>query len=452
MKNLERVSSRGILVLVLALGVHAVFCLSLHYHFLNSLFYVTSHAKGQAGPFFGIYQAGVNLRCGESIYGSDNYCAPTNVVVPYYHFYRYLPFASYVSSVVSKVLKPWPAYWLWVVINEVFLAICVLLTLRLKAAYGGAAVAVSAFWLLYSPMYVELYMGQFCFTMTFLMFLLLYPYIKQGAYAARGTDAESPSVSERASTRLSALFAISWILTLLIKSFTILYTFTFFRIGKKKLAIAGIAVAAATSVPYFMRHAHDLRWFLHLNLQPLPPRLTGGCFGFSGFMRDVCSNALPFVGTNMLRIGTLDIAPRNIPLMILAASIILMTFFITIRQKKVDPLGNISLWTLTFFLIFKDVWEYHYVILIPLFVAYYLQTRSRFILALFIILAVPTPFVFYDIAASEDPQAYWSTSLSLLHHSFKAVPTFLLYLWVVKRELKRLTPSRATETIEATAP
>jgi len=97
----------------------------------------------------------------------------------------------------------------------------------------------------------------------------------------------------------------------------------------------------------------------------------------------------------MLRIGTLDIAPRNIPLMIIAASIILPTFFITIRQKKVDPLGNISLWTLTFFLIFKDVWEYHYVILIPLFVAYYLQTRSRFILALFIILADTFCFLRY---------------------------------------------------------
>jgi len=76
-------------------------------------------------------------------------------------------------------------------------------------------------------MCVELYTGQFCFTMTFLMFLLLYPYIKQGADAAHGTDAGSPPVSERTSTRLSALFSISWIMTLLIKSFTILYTFKF---------------------------------------------------------------------------------------------------------------------------------------------------------------------------------------------------------------------------------
>jgi hypothetical protein len=58
----------------------------------------TSRALEQAGPFFGIDQAGVNLRCAESIDASDDYCAPNSAVVPDYHLYRYLPFASYVSS------------------------------------------------------------------------------------------------------------------------------------------------------------------------------------------------------------------------------------------------------------------------------------------------------------------------------------------------------------------
>jgi hypothetical protein len=452
MKKTERLSRRSITILILALGVNAVFCLSLHYHFLNPLFYITSHAKGQGGPFFGIYQAGVNLRCGDSIYGCDSYSAPRNVVVPYYHFYRYLPFASYVSSVVSKVLKPWPAYWLWVVTNEILLGICILFTMRLRAVYGTAAVAVSAFWLLYSPMYIELYLGQFCFTMTCCMFFLLYPYIKQRSPSPNGGQVAA-SVSQRpTSSRLSALASVSWIMTVLIKSFTILYTFTFFKIGKRKLAIAGIAVAAVTSAPYFLRHAQDLRYFLHLNLQPLPPHLTGGCFGFSGLMRDVCNDALPFLSVNVLRFKFFDVAVRNIPLMALAASITLTTLFITLKQKTIDPLANITLWTLTFFLIFKDIWEYHYVMLIPLFVAYYLQTRSKFLLTLFIVLALPTPFIFYDVAASEDPQAFWSVPLSLLHHSFKAIPTFLFYLWVVKRELGRTGLMRGAETLEEEAP
>jgi hypothetical protein len=56
------------------------------------------------------------------------------------------------------------------------------------------------------------------------------------------------------------------------------------------------------------------------------------------------------------------------------------------------------------------------------------------------------------IVRMDAPQAHRSTSVSLLHHSFKAVPTFLFYLRGVKRELKRMATSRVPKTIEATAP
>jgi hypothetical protein len=449
MKLAPREYSRGITLLFIAVCVHAVFCLSLRYHFLDPLFYITTHSKGQGGPFFGVYQAGVNLMHGESIYGSDNYSSPTHVVVPYYHFYRYLPFVSYLSGILSKVVKPWPAYWGWVLMNEILLAVCIVLTLRLRKTFGAVAVAVAAFWLLYSPMYVELYMGQFCLTMTFFIFLILYPFMRRPAHAS---DAPVPSPSPRAHHRLARtirvpawLSSVPWIATVLIKSFTILYAPTFVRLGKKRLALTGVSAAVITSAPYFFIHRQDLRWFFHLNLQPLPPRLIGGCFGFTGLARNFFNSTMPFLGTNMIRMGSFDIFPRNIPLMALAAAIIFTTFYITVRQKKLDPVGNITLWTLTFFLVFKDIWEYHYVILIPLFIALYLETRSKYLLVLFIVLAIPTPFVFYDIPASEDPQLFWSTPLSLMHHSFKAVPTFLFYIWVVRREWRRMSPARAPQ-------
>ena len=80
------------IALYIAIGVHIVLCLSLHYEFLNPLFYITTHAKGQGGAFFGIYQAGVNLFNGESIYANSSYNPPKEVVVPFYHFYRYCTF------------------------------------------------------------------------------------------------------------------------------------------------------------------------------------------------------------------------------------------------------------------------------------------------------------------------------------------------------------------------
>lgn len=467
------------ILMAIAIGVHVTFCLSLHYKFLNPLFYIATHAKGQGGCFFGIYQAGVNLLNGESIYGCETYRTPKELAVPFYHFYRYLPFTSYVSSVFAKVLRPWQAYWVWIVINEIILAACILITVRLRDRFGRAAIVAASFWLLFSPFYAELYMGQFCFMMTFFIFLILYPYLRrtvpQGSNP--GTNAEAATASnpgtgdtmqhnnsqnpgasaDRGICRASAsgplpprnddsqhgagrprgrVASLCWVLSVLLKSFTALYTLTLFRIGKKKLAITGIAAAILTSVPYFLKHPQDFRWFLQLNFQPIPSYSVGGCLGFCSLLRDMSDRLLSSVSTQGINLSFFDISLRNIPLVIILAAIFITTFIITVCKRTIDPLSNITLWTLTFFLVFKDIWEYHYVMLIPLFVGFYLQTRSKFILVLFILVAAPTPFFLYDLPANAHPQAYWSTPLSIMHHSLKSVPTLLFYLWIVRRELR----------------
>jgi len=427
-----------IVLVVLAVAVHVTFCLSLHYHFLNPLFYITVHSRGQGGPFFGIYQAGVNLLNGDSIYSSERHNPPRNVEVPYYHFYRYLPFVSYISSVVSRILSPWQAYWTWVAINEILLGICIFLTLKLRHIYSTRAIIASTFWLFFSPLYIEFYMGQFSFIMTFFILLLLYPYLKgKYEYAVWGERAH-PAVGKTEENRFPIAAAAGWIASILVKSFTFLYTFTFLKMGKKKLATAGILAVALTSIPYFMLRPGDLKWFLHLNFQPLPPTLTGGCFGFLGFMRDISQRLFPQGVATRINIGPVDIAPANIPLVLFALIIISITIYLTFRRSRIDILNNIALWTLAFFLIFKDIWEYHYVMLLPIFVAYYLKTGSRFVLLVFILIALPTPFVLYDVPGVENPQVYWSTPLSILHHSFKAIPTLALFIWVAAREFKSL--------------
>ena len=479
MKLFSRGSARIAILMAIAIGVHVTICLSLHYQFLNPLFYISTHAKGQGGCFFGIYQAGVNLMNGESIYGCETYRTPTELAVPFYHFYRYLPFTSYVSSVFTKVLGPWQAYWFWIVINEIILAACILLTLRLRDRFGRTAIVVATFWLLFSPFYVELYMGQFCFVMAFFIFLILYPYLRGTApqksnagLLAEAVTASNPNgyniiaqaraydpgagadhgicrdsapgtlpprnhQAQHGSGRSHGWVApLCWVLSVLLKSFTALYSLTLFRIGKKKLALAGIAAVILTSAPYFAMHPQDLRWFLHLNFQPLPSYSVGGCLGFCSLLRDMSDRLLASVSMQGINLGFFDISARNVPIALILAAIFITTFLITIRKRTIDPLSNITLWTLTFFLVFKDIWEYHYVMLLPLFVGFYLQTRSKYLLVLFILLAVPTPFFLYDIPTSEHPQVYWSTPLSIMHHSFKAVPTLLFYLWVVRRELR----------------
>jgi hypothetical protein len=483
------INRKSIVLLVAALAVHAVFCVSLHYQFLNPLFYITTHAKGQGGPFFGIYQAGVNLSNGESIYACEGYRPPTEVAVPYYHFYRYLPFCSFVSSVVARFMDPWKAYWTWIVINELLLAACVILTFRLRRVYGPVAVVVAAFWLLFSPLYIELYMGQFCFTMTVFIFLVLYPYLRQGpspvsnvraserphadgvaaamqdggtGHATEipvltmcredGTEVEGERASpHRASNRRSLtrnahvnlVAGVCWILSILLKSFTAIYSMPLLKMGKKKLVLAGALITVLTSLPYFLLHPQDFKWFLHLNFQPLPGHITGGALGFNPFLRDISERLIPVFSMGRLQLGFFDIAYTSLPTAALLLAILLCTIFLTLRRKRIDPLASITLWTLTFFLIFKDIWEYHYVMLIPLFVGYYLKTRSKYLLVLFILIAVPTPFLIFDVPGSNNPQALWSTPQSLLQHSIKAIPTLLFYLWVVKREIREMAGLKA---------
>ncbi len=432
MKLTSRIPSRYILLLFVALSVHAVFCLSLYYHFLNPLFYISTHSKGQGSCFFGIYQSGVNLTNGESIYGCDNYQKPSRLVVPSYHHYRYLPFTSYVSSIVSRIAGPWQAYWIWIAVNEILLAACIIMTLKLRRSYGLPAVAASALWLLFSPFYVELYMGQFCFTMTFFIFLLLYPYLKKEASETSRQHMTNDAPASGWS------FSVSWILSVLIKSFTVLYSVPLMKMGKKKLAFAGIAVALATSLPYFLLRPQDFKWFLNLNFRPLPAYTAGGYFGFSTLLKEFGKVIMGGGGNSSLNMGLFDITASNIPIILFLGSITGLTFYITIMKKKIDPLGSIALWTLTFFLVFKDIWEYHYVMLLPFFVGYYLRTGSKYLLLLFMLIAVPTPFFFYDIPSATDPQAYWSAPLIILHHSFKAIPTLLFYFWIVRREMKGL--------------
>lgn len=461
--------------------------MSLHYQFLNPFFYITTHAKGQGGPFFGVYQAGINLNNRESIYGCEGYRAPSEVAVPYYHFYRYLPFCSLLSSIASRFFTPWQAYWIWITVNEILLAACIILTLRLRRVFGPAAIAVASFWLIFSPLYIELYMGQFCFTMSFFIFLLLYPYLKEmrsapggadphgaiaggiatmtnggnrnahantrpefqrsgdGVYAGdvgcAGSGSRSTSPLKRKITHL--IPGICWIISVLVKNFTALYSLPLIRMGRKKLVLAGAIVAAVTSIPYFVWQPNDFNWFLRLNFQPLPSNITGGALGFNPLLMDITDRLIPIFSLERLDLGLFDIAYMSMPAVCILLAIILITILLTARKKPVDPLSSITLWTLTFFLVFKDIWEYHYVMLIPLFIGFYLKTRSNYLLVLFFLLAVPTPFYLFDIPGSTNPQELWTTPQSLLQHSFKALPTFLFYVWVAKREIRDLAGLKA---------
>jgi len=101
------------------------------------------------------------------------------------------------------------------------------------------------------------------------------------------------------------------------------------------------------------------------------------------------------------------------------------------RYQPRQPVQIIALWICTFFLIYKDIWEHHYVFLLPIFIALYAQSFSPKLLWLLAFIALPTPFIFIDIESGSygaiDPEREWAIGTSLLYRSSKLLP--LAYLW-----------------------
>jgi hypothetical protein len=58
------------------------------------------------------------------------------------------------------------------------------------------------------------------------------------------------------------------------------------------------------------------------------------------------------------------------------------------------------------------------------------------LLWLYAVLALPTPFVFFDVTpgiyGAIDPERTWSIGVSLLYRSTKLVPSLVLWLWILR--------------------
>ena len=77
----------------------------------------------------------------------------------------------------------------------------------------------------------------------------------------------------------------------------------------------------------------------------------------------------------------------------------------------------------TFFLLYKDVWEHHYVFLQPVLVGLYAHSRFPKLLWIFAFIALPTPFVLFDIEPGVygpiDPERTWEPAVSIAYRSYQ---------------------------------
>lgn len=417
------------------------------------------------------------------MYDSEAYRHEAPLRVPFYYYYRYLPPTAYLSGLAALVIPPWPAYWTWVILCEGILFALVVSTLRQREWPLGRRQVVAALWLGAFPFYLEQVMGQFSIVMAaFLWMLWRYDPARTEAAArstadsATGASARHPNSGPHSSTwsrspgalaslreilrrwttyRWSAdttgrpLQFLAWVGSLSLKSFSALLAVPYLRDRRLKTVLYGVAATVLLSAPYFLARPGDLREFVRLNFTPFTPALHKGSFGFHNLLRDLLFRIDVPALTALHPVGPLQFNALGGLLLLAFAVIGLVALWTSLRllDHPNRTALDLALWTTAFFLVFKSVWEYHYVMLLPAVAAIYLTTGSRFVLALGLLFVLPTLYGVAPALAGIDktaPIESWPAWLAALHLSVKSLPTLALFGLCVREAGRRPTGTRSS--------
>jgi len=392
-------------LLGLGAAVHLLFLLSLRLGWLNPLFNDTMHRFGPGGDFFSIYAAGVKGRAGESVYTIGGHVE----AVPYAYAFRYAPLVAYTVGAALSCLPAIAAYAVWLIGCELALLRNIRLTLAMAPDKRTGCVAASL-WLLFTPYYLELFVGQFTFITASLVFWAYLGWREPSRGAARKAD-------------------WLWAAAVWLKMMPLLYLPVMLLRGRWRSALAVLLVLLASSALYFAQFPQDWTVFAATNAEEAP----AGHAGNLGLM------ALLFHAVGE-RHGAYSVA-RTVALALVGASLAWLTYraWKALRGKSGDAEGRMlalyAACSAAYLLTYKDVWEHHYVLLLPPLVLLALRKESPWLwLSPFLISALPGLFALYDLPGlgyNEDPQVYWRPATSLLHHGGKPVAALWLLAGLV---------------------
>jgi hypothetical protein len=388
------VTTKRKLVLIGLISLHLLLVLLMLSGTLSPLFNDASLRKGIAADFFAVYQAGYNAKEGESVYLYNE-----GVATPYSYPFRYLPFIAYLIGIPLTFFEPFAAYYLWVVVYEALLALNVYLTYKLSNTFPIFLIA-SIPWLLFTPYLLELYMGQWTFLLACFLFYSIYGMLTQSKAK------------------------YSFTVTPLIKPNALLFAPPFIRHKQWGVVFATISITALSSVPYFLLFPEDVAVFM-LNFSEAIYS-HGGNLGLKSLYAYV-----------MIGLFEVPNPARWFLYFTLLAG--LFTIFLTFKYRNV--VLHFALWVCLFFMIYKDVWEHHYVLLMPIFAVITstritnpreLMARRNFLFVCsFLLIALPSLFVL-QLALSpkgfQEPNVLHPVFV-ILYHSTKILGVLLLYIW-----------------------
>lgn len=393
----------GKALLCLAIAFHLSLLISWRFGFWNRFTFDATATHGRRGwDFYAMYQAGHNVLTGVSAYQSDN--DKIEVVVPVHTPYRYLPPPAYTLGVLLNAIPPLWAFRLWVMVTEIVLLGCACASWRLGSR-PGERVVLASMWLVSTPYYLEIYLGQFSVVQGALVFgMMLLAQTRSGGW--------TPD--------------LLWIASLLWKQSTGLFLPLYLRLRRWRALGAATLAVVATAVPYFLMFPSAWPAF-SANFVGGAPSHQLGNHGFRQLLFSVASALLPkdratvFVWVDAIWV----IAAIGVGL------------WVTFADRDPDPVLHLCLWTVSFFLLYHHVWEHHYVLLLPVLVMLYRRTHSSMVLLLYGLVAIWTPYVLMDprgMAAYHAPMRWTPLQpriLDVLYHSSKAVPACLLWLYII---------------------
>ncbi len=415
-------SNRARALLVGAIVIHVVMMFSLVHpgHFLNPLFPEAVHTiatvyeggeavdtlegGGLGADFFAFYQAGRYVLDGDDIYRRP--MDDPDRVVPYGYFYRYLPFVAYTLGIASNAVSPWTAYWLWILIVELVLLWCILLTYR-AVRDGWLFAMLATMWLVFTPFYMEQYMGQLSFVMGALIFAMVLAH-------GRGRTAR---------------FDWLWIASVIIKHMTVLFIPIMLRLKRFRTVVLAGLLLGVTAIPYLMLRESGVGDFTHdnFNLTLYP---YSGNMGALALVMVLKARLFPMASEIGFQLGPIRMTITRMLILGTMAVPTLAALWATFRRRPFDLVESVSLWTMVYFFVFREIWEYHYVLLMPVFVLLYMKTRARVLWWIYALAALPTLFVFYDVPTARSPEVHWSAFEHILNHGIKVVPLVWLFVWV----------------------
>ena len=380
--------------LAAGLLIHVFFLATLGTDLLRPLFNDASHTR--RGFDFGVfYLAGQALAEGRDIYSVSGAFG-----------FRYLPAFALIASLFAR-FQPLTAYFLHLGCTELFLAANLYLTWRwVEEPRRGLALFM---WLAFSPYFLELYMGQVSFWAASLLFWLIVG-LHRGQKWTTG---------------------FSWAGALLVKPNALILAPALLRLRAWRVLALGLLASALTSLPYFFLYPDSLAAFFAANVHGAPVQGALTHAGNLGLQGGLVSVVAQLAGRPLAELASLADLPLAGRAVIYGSQVAILGATLVATWRSRDALPLLALWMCTFFLVYKVVWEHLFVFLLPVLVGLYAHSGSPKLLWIFTLIALPTPFIFFDIEPGVygpiDPERTWGPLVSVAYRSTKLIPLGCLW-------------------------